>query len=350
MKPENEALVSKQQEIFSFRDLEDSTISTYVSYLVQFIEWFEAELPDKSVRDVTWPEIRSLDNIFTSVAKGSLLTDAIAEHTNGKFSSLGNFENTFKNASGDSLDFVRKLLNARGTDGAGSILYSLNTSEADAFAPDTLISTSATYVINTDNTEYTNKYGSGHIFLPSGMTAGRDGKGNGFKIQAGAEKDQYIYIIQYNISAKSLLGALPINVRDDYQDSVPDEGVKLRDERTRSNAIEIIKNADRKVSLVRSYYGATQNRLEHTIKNLDNIVENTTSAESLIRDTDMAAEMVSFSNSNILSQAGQSLLAQSNQSKQGLLSLLTKHSKHSNVIANSDKNHPIEEKCKIYLT
>ena len=69
MKPENEALVSKQQEIFSFRDLEDSTISAYVSYLVQFIEWFEAELPDKSVRDVTWPEIRSYIDYLRTVRK-----------------------------------------------------------------------------------------------------------------------------------------------------------------------------------------------------------------------------------------------------------------------------------------
>ena len=76
------------------------------------------------------------------------------------------------------------------------------------------------------------------------------------------------------------------------------------------------------VSEQRSDLGAIQNRLEHTIKNLDNIVENTTSAESAIRDTDMATEMVRYSNSNILAQAGQSMLAQANQSNQGVLSLL----------------------------
>ncbi len=72
----------------------------------------------------------------------------------------------------------------------------------------------------------------------------------------------------------------------------------------------------------RSQLGAVQNRLEHTINNLDNIVENTTSAESAIRDTDMATEMVRYSNNNILAQAGQSMLAQANQSNQGVLSLL----------------------------
>jgi flagellin len=65
-----------------------------------------------------------------------------------------------------------------------------------------------------------------------------------------------------------------------------------------------------------------QNRLEHTVKNLDNVVENTTSAESRIRDTDMAAEMVRYSNNNILAQAGQAMLAQANQTNQGVLSLL----------------------------
>ncbi|MCQ2517241.1 MAG: flagellin [Lachnospiraceae bacterium] len=89
-----------------------------------------------------------------------------------------------------------------------------------------------------------------------------------------------------------------------------------------NTAIASIKTALEKVSKQRSDLGATQNRLEHTISNLDNVVENTTSAESQIRDTDMAAEMVKFSNNNILAQAGTSMLAQANQSNQSVLSLL----------------------------
>ena len=88
------------------------------------------------------------------------------------------------------------------------------------------------------------------------------------------------------------------------------------------DAIASIKSAMAKVSKQRSDLGAIQNRLEHTIANLDNVVENTTAAESRIRDTDMATEMVRFSNQNILQQAGQSMLAQANQSNQGVLSLL----------------------------
>ena len=83
-----------------------------------------------------------------------------------------------------------------------------------------------------------------------------------------------------------------------------------------------VKAAIAKVNQQRSDLGSVQNRLEHTINNLDNVVENTTSAESQIRDTDMATEMVKFSNNNILAQAGQSMLAQANQSNQGVLSLL----------------------------
>ena len=87
-------------------------------------------------------------------------------------------------------------------------------------------------------------------------------------------------------------------------------------------AIDTISAAIQKVSTQRSALGAVQNRLEHTINNLDNVVENTTSAESAIRDTDMATEMVKYSNNNILAQAGQAMLAQSNQANQGVLSLL----------------------------
>ena len=87
-------------------------------------------------------------------------------------------------------------------------------------------------------------------------------------------------------------------------------------------AIDSISDAISKVSAQRSSLGAVQNRLEHTINNLDNVVENTTSAESQIRDTDMAETMVEYSKNNILAQAGQSMLAQANQSNQGVLSLL----------------------------
>ena len=102
------------------------------------------------------------------------------------------------------------------------------------------------------------------------------------------------------------------------------KGIKVdgKDDSNALNAIETVKAALQQVSEQRSALGAIQNRLEHTINNLDNVVENTTSAESQIRDTDMATEMVRYSNNNILAQAGTSMLAQANQSNQSVLSLL----------------------------
>jgi flagellin len=99
-------------------------------------------------------------------------------------------------------------------------------------------------------------------------------------------------------------------------------GLKVSTTKSADSAVNYVSAALQKVSRQRSSLGAIQNRLEHTINNLDNVVENTTSAESAIRDTDMATEMVTYSNANILAQAGQAMLAQANQSNQGVLTLL----------------------------
>ena len=101
---------------------------------------------------------------------------------------------------------------------------------------------------------------------------------------------------------------------------IDDISVLMR--RTAEDAINRVSDALAKISKQRGLIGAYQNRLEHTIANENNIVENTTAAESQIRDTDMAKEMVQYSNKNIMFQAGQSMLSQANQLKQGILSLL----------------------------
>lgn len=100
------------------------------------------------------------------------------------------------------------------------------------------------------------------------------------------------------------------------------DALDVSDNAKAGEAMTAIQAAIETVSAQRSGLGAIQNRLEHTIDNLDNVVENTTAAESRIRDTDMAEEMVEFSKNNILAQAGQSMLAQANTSTQGVLSLL----------------------------
>lgn len=104
--------------------------------------------------------------------------------------------------------------------------------------------------------------------------------------------------------------------------SALDDQVKVGTASAAQSSISIIQNSITSLSALRSKLGALQNRLEHTVANLDNISENTQSAESRIRDTDMAEEMVQYSKNNILQQAGQSMLAQANQANQGVLSLL----------------------------
>ena len=127
-------------------------------------------------------------------------------------------------------------------------------------------------------------------------------------LQVGANANQTISIA---ISAlKSVVGA---SLKNDLMISTATNA---------QSAITTVQSSIEKLSTLRSKLGAVQNRLEHTVANLDNISENTQSAESRIRDTDMAEEMVQYSKNNILQQAGQSMLAQANQANQGVLSLL----------------------------
>mgnify|MGYP005910784129 FL=1 len=131
-----------------------------------------------------------------------------------------------------------------------------------------------------------------------------------FSLHVGSDADMTNKItVGIETMNSSYLGIKGLNVNDD-------SGIAA------TYAVDAISDALQKVSDQRSSLGAVQNRLEHTIDNLDNVVENTTSAESRIRDTDMASEMVNYSKNNILAQAGQSMLAQANQSNQGVLSLL----------------------------
>ena len=131
-----------------------------------------------------------------------------------------------------------------------------------------------------------------------------------FNLHVGADADMTNKIsVDFEAMSAANLGIKRINVSDDSGAAA-------------TYAVDAILDAIQKVSTQRSALGAVQNRLEHTIANLDNVVENTTAAESQIRDTDMATEMVKYSNNNILAQAGQAMLAQANQANQGVLSLL----------------------------
>ena len=136
-----------------------------------------------------------------------------------------------------------------------------------------------------------------------------------FNLHVGADSDRSnkIYASIVNLSAAGL------GIEKLHSSKV---GMVDKSGNNATDAIDVIGAALQKVSTQRSLLGAVQNRLEHTINNLDNVVENTQAAESSIRDTDMADQMVTYSNNNILLQAGQSMLSQANQANQGVLSLL----------------------------
>ena len=162
--------------------------------------------------------------------------------------------------------------------------------------------------IGTDTAATVKSDNSGSFTINQGTVEVKNGLS--FNLHVGADADM-TNKINVNIDSMSAsgLGIKGLNVKDD-------SGISA------TYAIDAIADAISKVSEQRSSLGAVQNRLEHTISNVDNVVENTTSAESRIRDTDMAKEMVNYSKNNILAQAGQSMLAQANQSNQGVLSLL----------------------------
>ena len=140
------------------------------------------------------------------------------------------------------------------------------------------------------------------------LKAGTANTGKGIELQIGANEGQTMSFTLDDMSADAL--------------GVGGKSVDLSTQDSAKTATTAIDAAIKKVSASRGKMGAVQNRLEHTINNLDTASENLQTAESRIRDTDMAEEMVNYSKNNILAQAGQSMLAQANQSNQGVLSLL----------------------------
>ena len=178
--------------------------------------------------------------------------------------------------------------------------YQLQTAEivkASSIGADTAATTATNNAHGTATTTFT---------LTKGTVSYKDALS--FNLHVGADAD--------------MTNKITVNIDSMNSAGLGVKGIKADTEQDATYAIDAIADAISKVSSQRSSLGAIQNRLEHTINNLDNVVENTTSAESRIRDTDMAKEMVNYSKNNILAQAGQSMLAQANQSNQGVLSLL----------------------------
>lgn len=235
-----------------------------------------------------------MNQIFSDLLNGKSFADAIKDNT-GK--TEAQIKSLFSQGDTAVVDFVRQLsyqTNASG-DGAGSVV-----------APGGL-STGGTNILG--NTASVQAF---QIGTTSGNTGGggggSTGGGGGHEIilQVGAEMGNEIKFNLYRMNADAL-GLQNSNV------NTVDAAKSMIDE---------VKTAISYVSAVRTHYGAIQNRLEHTINNLDNVIENTMAAESAIRDTDMADEMVDYSNNQILSQVGQAMLSQANHSSDTVLNLL----------------------------
>ena len=192
--------------------------------------------------------------------------------------------------------------------GAGAVTISKALDSATANTSDTV---TGTYIGNLNSYDVGEDVNVKLAVGASGETALSNGSKAlllSFQVGADTTSENKTSVTMDSMSAKSI--------------GVDGIQVTSSDSTNADKAVDTISDAIKQVSKQRSALGAVQNRLEHTISNLDNVVENTTSAESRIRDTDMAEEMVSYSKNNILMQAGQFMLAQANQQNQGVLSLL----------------------------
>lgn len=226
-----------------------------------------------------------MDQIFEKLLNGKDLATAIQEST-GK--SISDIENMFASGNTDLVEFVRQL-SYESKDGAGSVIAAS-------------LGTGGTDILGDSASVQQFRIDPNKVSVEAGLGGGRKVIG----IQVGAEAGQHINLDLYRIDTRAL-GLTGTNVK-----TQEDAG----------NAIDQFKGAIQMISTVRSNYGAVQNRLEHTIFNLDNVIENTTAAESRIRDTDMAEETVKYSNSQILLQAGSAMLSQANKQPELILNLL----------------------------
>jgi len=255
----------------------------------------------------------------SSVSKGSLVNGA-----NTIFNALiNNYNNYASDAPTQSFEDVINGAIAASGKTLSNVINNINSGESQA----------AQFVLDLTNAS---NAGAGSLNGAGSLIAGSL---NSTSILGGAPSGQQPLYVKDSSSSSTTESAetviyLQVGSENSEQDRIGMKrfalsasalGVSTANTLSRADALEAMsqfKGALYNVSAMRSYYGAMQNRLEHTIKNLDNVVENTQAAESLIRDTDMAEEMVRYSNNNILAQAGQSMLAQANQTNQGVLSLL----------------------------
>ena len=245
----------------------------------------------------------SQDNAAVKTDESTIGVDAYSQITKeiGSYTGTGNIEDKIFTVNGEKFAYVDdpaslgddyKDVNYVKVAAAGKV------EEADVAAMAALIKAKTGIDAEPDNGAKTT----------INLKAGTANTGKGIELQIGANEGQTMSFTLDDMSADAL--------------GVGGKSVDLSTQDSAKTATTAIDAAIKKVSASRGKMGAVQNRLEHTINNLDTASENLQTAESRIRDTDMAEEMVNYSKNNILAQAGQSMLAQANQSNQGVLTLL----------------------------
>lgn len=270
---------------------------------------------------------QGLGEVLSRIRGGESLQDVVKDLTSK--TSTQDFEQSFSTDSG-ILQFVQDLTTLVG-DGTGGVVGNLTTS--DDILANSNKSGIALFKLDTKKETVKNRYPGEYDVFSGGSATSPGTPGSTVPTGGTVSWDSPLEIVA-NKRATGFGSALHVGADADmtnklivYIDAMDAEslGVDKVDVRTVDLAtisIERVALALAQVSAQRSELGAYQNRLEHTVNNLGNVVENTTASESQIRDTDMAKEMVAYSNANILQQAGQSMLAQTNQSNQGILSLI----------------------------
>jgi flagellin len=277
----------------------------------------------------------TVDNVQSSIASAINGQTVTIDGTSYTVSSGSNADKNIlskddlkaKVGAGSTVVYNGKTLKAMTTDGSQGITS--NDTATKDYEDTTVITKKQAYNMIADELALASSVGATNGNATAALKSGDGNSAAGsdikFEIEKGTveKKEDMSFSLHVGADADGT-NKISVNLSALTSAGLGIEGINVKDS-TGANAtyaIDAIADAISKVSTQRSALGAVQNRLEHTINNLDNVVENTTSAESQIRDTDMATEMVKYSNANILSQAGQSMLAQANQSNQGVLSLL----------------------------
>ena len=274
-----------------------------------------ADIDDLAAAISSNEKVNSVDITYENGLAATVGADAKFELTNTNKTTTISGDVTFKVASSHTLDSVAGTITIDSAVAANDITINFTVAtmldeDGNRVFDEKTTNQSIASKLTELNISFTEQDGVFTVKTASTMT-----------VNAAATVDNLEFNLHVGADS-SKTNKIGVSIASMSADGLGVSGIKVTSEKTATDAIDVIAQAIQKVSKQRSELGAVQNRLEHTINNLDNVVENTTAAESRIRDTDMAKEMVKYSNLNILGQAGQSMLAQANQANQGVLSLL----------------------------